>query len=112
MGGAVRPRHQRSFCPAKRDHSRIAFALHQELVGVEAPRPAEHPDALDHVLRARAAWNKPPTREKWAETISYLERALAIDPHYVAAQGWLASALAARVLDQMSDFADADTARA
>ena len=91
---------------------RIAAALHQELVDTEAARPTEHPDALDYVLRARAAWNRPPTREKWAETISHLEHALAIDPGYVAAQGWLASALAARVLDQMSDSADADTARA
>ena len=91
---------------------RIAVALHQELVGTEAARPTEHPDALDYVLRARAAWNKPPTREKWAETIGHLEHALAIDPGYVAAQGWLASALAARVLDQMSDSAAADTARA
>jgi TolB-like protein/DNA-binding winged helix-turn-helix (wHTH) protein len=73
---------------------RIAVALHQELVGTEAARPTEHPDALDYVLRARAAWNKPPTREKWAETIGHLEHALAIDPGYVAAQGWLASALA------------------
>jgi TolB-like protein/DNA-binding winged helix-turn-helix (wHTH) protein/Flp pilus assembly protein TadD len=92
--------------------SRIAVALHQELVSVEASRPAEHPDAQDYVLRARAAWNKPPTREKWAETISFLEQALAIDPGYVAAQGWLASALAARVLDQMSDSAEADVTRA
>jgi tetratricopeptide (TPR) repeat protein len=91
---------------------RIAVALHQELVDTEAARPTEHPDALDYVLRARAAWNKPPTREKWAETISHLERALAIDPGYVAAQGWLASALAARVLDQMSDSAAPDTIRA
>ena len=43
---------------------RIAAALHQELVDTEAARPTEHPDALDYVLRARAAWNRPPTREK------------------------------------------------
>ena len=84
---------------------RIAVALHQELVSAEATRPTEHPDALEYILRARAAWNRPPSREKWAETISHLEHALAIDSGSVAAQGWLASALAARVSDQMSDSA-------
>jgi tetratricopeptide (TPR) repeat protein len=92
--------------------SRMAVALHQELVSAEASRPTEHPDALDFLLRARTAWNKPPTREKWSETIGHLEHALAIDPSYVAAQGWLASALAARVLDLMSDSPAADITRA
>jgi len=91
---------------------RIAVALHRELVSAEAIRPTDHPDALEYVLRARAAWNRPSSREKWAETIDYLERALAIDPSSVAAQGWLASALSARVLDQMADSAEADIARA
>src|SRR5262249_31471661 len=85
---------------------------HHELVSAEAGRLVEHPDALDYVLRARAAWNKPPTRENWAETISYLEQALAIDPDSVAAKGWLASALSARALDQMSDSAEGDVTRA
>jgi TolB-like protein len=91
---------------------RIAVALHQELVSAEATRPTVRPDALEYVLRARAAWNKPPSREKWAETIDYLERALAIDPSSVAAQGWLASALSARILDLMADAVEADIARA
>ena len=91
---------------------RIAVALDQELVGAEATRPTDHPDALDYVLHARAAWNKPASREKWGETIDLLERALAIDPASVAAQGWLASALAARVADRMSDSAASDMNRA
>jgi adenylate cyclase len=91
---------------------RIAVALNQELVSAEAIRPSDHPDALEYVLRARAAWNRPPSREKWAETIDYLERALAIDPSSVAAQGWLAAALSARVLDLMADSVEADIARA
>ena len=90
----------------------IAVTLHQALVSAEAIRPTDHPDALEYVLRARAAWNRPPSREKWAETIDYLERALAIDPSSVAAQGWLASALSARVLDLMADSVEADIARA
>jgi TolB-like protein/DNA-binding winged helix-turn-helix (wHTH) protein len=92
--------------------SRIAVALHQELIGAEAARPNEHPDALDYILKARAAWNGPVTRDKWSGTIGNLERALAVDPGSVAAQGWLASALAARVLDTMSDAREADITRA
>ena len=90
----------------------IAVALHQELVSAEVIRPTAYPDALEYVLRARAAWNRPPSREKWAETIDYLERALVIDRGSVGAKGWLASALAARVLDQMADSPKADIAQA
>ena len=43
--------------------SRIANALGIELIAVEAARPTEHPDALDYILRARAAWNKGPPRD-------------------------------------------------
>ena len=39
--------------------SRIAVALNLELVGAEAARPTEHPDALDYILRGRAATLKP-----------------------------------------------------
>jgi TolB-like protein/DNA-binding winged helix-turn-helix (wHTH) protein len=40
--------------------SRIAVALNLELIGAEAARPAVRPDALDYILRARAALLKPP----------------------------------------------------
>jgi hypothetical protein len=40
------------------------------------------------------------------------ERALALDPRSVEAQSWLATALAARVLDEMTDSAATDIARA
>jgi TolB-like protein len=44
--------------------SRIAVALDLELVGAEAARPTEHPDALDHVLRGRAlGYGSPPARK-------------------------------------------------
>ncbi len=38
--------------------SRIAVALNLELVGAEAARPTEHPDALDYILRGRAAYDE------------------------------------------------------
>jgi len=87
---------------------RIAVALNLELIGVEAGRPAEHPDALDYILRGRAASYNAPSREKYAETISLNERALAVDPRSVAAQSYLAIALTARVLDNMTDTGLAD----
>jgi adenylate cyclase len=92
--------------------SRIAVALNLEIIGAEAARPAEHPDALDYILRARALWLKPPTREIRAERITMYHRALALDPGSVEAQSWLASMLAGRVLDNMTDTAAADIARA
>ncbi len=92
--------------------SRIAVALNLELVAAEAARPTEHPDALDYILRGRAASSKPPSRDNYAEAISLFERALALDPRSVEAQSWLAIALAGRVLDEMTDSAAADIARA
>jgi adenylate cyclase len=50
--------------------TRIAVALNLELIGAEAARPIEHPDALDYILRARATTAKPPTRENRAERIT------------------------------------------
>jgi adenylate cyclase len=92
--------------------SRIAVALNFELVGSEAARPTEHPDALDYILRGRAAIAKPPTRDNYAVTISLFERALALDPQFGEAQSRLASALMARVLDKMTSSAAVDIARA
>jgi TolB-like protein len=92
--------------------SRIAVALHLELIGAEAGRPVADIDAVDYILRGRATWLKPRSRENYAEEISLFERALALDPGSVAAQSLLAGALAGRVLDEMSDTAAADIARA
>jgi TolB-like protein/class 3 adenylate cyclase len=92
--------------------SRIAVALNLELVGAEADRLTEHPDALDHILRGRAVMSKPPSRENYADAIGFFERALALDLHSVEAQSLLATVLASRVLDQMSDSAATDIARA
>jgi TolB-like protein/Flp pilus assembly protein TadD len=92
--------------------TRIAVALNLELIGAEAARSTERPDALDYILRARAAAVKPPSRENRAERISMYERALALDPGSIEAQSWLANALAGRVLANMTDTAAADILRA
>ena len=93
--------------------SRIAVALDLELVGAEAARPAVRPDALDYILRGRALYlGRVPTRQIYSEQITLYERALALDPASEKAQSFLAAQLAARVLEQMTDSADADIARA
>jgi TolB-like protein len=93
--------------------SRISHALRIELVGAEAARPVDQPDAIDYILRGRASYfGKRPTLDAYAERISMFERALALDPQSVDAQTWLAVALAGRALDQLSQSAGADTARA
>ena len=93
--------------------SRIAIALDLELVGAEAARPIVQPDALAYILRARALYlGRAPTRCNYAEQITLYERALALDPGSEKAQSFLAAQLAARVLDQMTDSAASDLARA
>jgi TolB-like protein/DNA-binding winged helix-turn-helix (wHTH) protein len=92
--------------------SRIAVALNLELDTAAATRPAVHPDALDYILRGRAALSKPPDRASHEETITLFERALALDPRSVEAQSYLAIVLVGRVLNEMSDSAAADIERA
>jgi adenylate cyclase len=87
---------------------RIAIALHVELVTAEVGRTAEHPDALDYILRGRALRNKPNTRDNIAAAISLFERALVLDPNSVEAQSRLASALVGRVFDDMTPSRAAD----
>ena len=91
---------------------RIAVALNLELTGREAARPTNNPDALDYILRGRAAYWKPASREQRTETIGLFEHALALDPDSVEAESSLANELAARVMDGWSDSAAADIARA
>jgi TolB-like protein/DNA-binding winged helix-turn-helix (wHTH) protein/Flp pilus assembly protein TadD len=91
---------------------RIAVALNLELIGVEATRPTEHPDALDYIFRGRALLMKPPTRNNREEAIALFERALALDPQSVMALSWLARTLAAREADEMTSLAATDVARA
>jgi adenylate cyclase len=90
----------------------IALVLHCELIAAEATRPTERPDALEYILRGRAAYWKPVSREENEETIGFFERALALDPGSVEAQSELANMLASRVANGWSGSAEADLARA
>src|SRR4029077_12806778 len=92
--------------------SRIAVALDIELISAEAVRPTERPDALDYILRGRAARLRPNSRDGLAEAISLFEHALAVDPGSSEAQSRLAMALVDRVLDFGSSSAEADIKRA
>ena len=92
--------------------SRIAVALNLELVGAAARQPIENPDALDYILRGRAALAKLPTRDNFTGAIDLFERALALDPQSVEAQSFLAGAFSARVLAGWGDSAAADLTRA
>jgi adenylate cyclase len=92
--------------------SRVANALGVELIAAEAARPTQNPDALDYILRGRAATFKPNSRDAIAEAISLFEHALALDPLSVEAQKGLAGVLVARVLDLMTDSASIDLVRA
>jgi len=90
----------------------IAIALNSELVSAEAARPTEHPDALDYILRARAASNKAATPENFAQAIDLFEHALALDPQPVEAKTLLALTFTSRVLTGMTHTRAADIARA
>jgi adenylate cyclase len=90
--------------------NRIAVALNIALTDAEAAQPNDHPDALDYVLRGRAAVAKGPANT--AEAISLFERALVLDPRSVEAQTRLAGMLLSRVNTGMTDSAAIDVARA
>jgi tetratricopeptide (TPR) repeat protein len=91
---------------------RIAIALGRALIVAEATRPTANPDALDYIFRARVAWFNKHTRDNYVEMVSLFERALALDPHSAVVKAELANSLVARTLDDMTDTADADIARA
>jgi adenylate cyclase len=91
---------------------RLAIALSSELVIAEAARPTEHPDALDYILRGRAASNKVATPDNLTQAVDLFEHALALDPQSVEVQGLLASTLTGRVLAGMTDTRGTDLSRA
>jgi TolB-like protein len=91
---------------------RVAYTLGRELVGAEAARPTDNPDAMDFILRGHALMFNPPGRENFAKMISQLEHAVALDPRSVVAQSYLTTALMGRVLNGMSDSPAADIERA
>jgi TolB-like protein/Flp pilus assembly protein TadD len=91
----------------------IAVSLNLELIGAEAARHTEHPQAVDYILRGRnAAELKPPSRDNFAEAVRFFESALALDPMSIEAASLLAGTLAGRVLDEMTGSAAADLDRA
>jgi len=92
--------------------SRIAVALNVELSRSEAARPTENPDALDFILRGRAAYMKGITRDQVAETLSLFERALTLEPHSVEAQSWVALMLVIRAGNGYSESPASDLQRA
>ena len=92
--------------------ARIGNTLGLELIAAEAARPSQRPDALDYILRGRAATLKPLSPDVLAEAINFFEHALALDPQSVEAQSRLAGALVFRVLDLMTNSAAADLLRA
>jgi TolB-like protein/DNA-binding winged helix-turn-helix (wHTH) protein/Tfp pilus assembly protein PilF len=91
---------------------RLYIALSTELLAAEAARPTEQRDALDYILRGRAAGMKAISRVRYAEAIPLFERALALAPHAPEAQAGLANMLAQRVGSGMSASPAADIARA
>ena len=91
---------------------RIAVALDAEVTIAEAARPSEHPDALEYILRGRAALAKPSSPENYAQAIPLYEHALELDPNSVTAKSWLATALVNRMFDVMADRPATDIARA
>jgi adenylate cyclase len=94
--------------------SRIAIALNLELISAEAARPTENPDALDHLLRGRAALDhrEGSTPDRLADAINCFERALAFDPGSGATKAYLGLALATRALEQLSKLPKHDIERA
>jgi tetratricopeptide (TPR) repeat protein len=82
------------------------------MVSAEAIRPTDHPEVLDYIFRARAAFNKGPGRDSFAEAISLTEQALALDPRSVEALAGLAGALSGRVMNGLADSPAADLERA
>ncbi|HLY46325.1 MAG TPA: adenylate/guanylate cyclase domain-containing protein [Stellaceae bacterium] len=94
--------------------SQIAVALNLELIDAEAARPTDNPDALDCILRGRAALSSHGglTPERYAQAIEWFDRARSLDPHSVDAQALLAFAYVSRALEQISLSAAADVERA
>lgn len=94
--------------------SQIAVALNLELVGAEAARPTDKPDALDYMLRGKAALYHPQgtSRANLAQAVHLFQRAMELDPASIDAQALLAVALGARVLEQLTDSAAKDLQRA
>lgn len=91
---------------------RIVIALNVEMINRAAGRLTEHSDALDYILRGRAATNQPSSPAGFAEQARLFERALSLDPSSVDAMTLLATVHAQRALEAMTDSPATDIARA
>ena len=94
--------------------SRIAVALNLELISAEAARTTEHPDALDYILRGRAALYsfRGSSAENFIEATERFQQALAVSPDSIEARALLALTLIARVHEQTSETRASDIAQA
>jgi TolB-like protein len=90
----------------------IAAALNAQLIAAEAVRATDNPDALDYILRGRAAENNGWTRDNAARAVAFYEQALALDPRSVEAHNLLAGMLIGRIFRGQTGTAVADVARA
>ena len=93
--------------------SRIAVALDLELIGAEAARPTERPDALDYILRGRAASGRSPYARELSRKPSTCSSARwrSIRARSRRRAGWRAHLPIARSTD-MTDTAAAPTSHA
>jgi len=94
--------------------SQIAVALNVELSRREAASRTDNPDALEYILRGRAAYWKSglQSRDLFAETLELYERALALDPRSVEAKSQIANMLAVRAGNRWSESPALDFRRA
>ena len=95
--------------------SRILNTLGWQLVLIEAQRAEMNrtsPEAMDYVLRARALWQRPISKDRYRQQAELYERALQLDDRLPIAQAGLANILSSRVLDNLSDAQEADLRRA
>jgi adenylate cyclase len=95
---------------------RLAQSLSVELVAdvgrrIERERTAD-PNALDLVMRGRAALAKPASAAAYEEALRAFEGALELDPRSVEAKLFLGNALAGRAADGWSRSRQQDLARA
>jgi adenylate cyclase len=90
----------------------IAGALNAQLIAAEAVRATDNPDALDYILRGRAAENNGWTRDNAARAVAFYEQALALDPRSIEAHNLLAGMLIGRIFRGQTGTAVADMARA
>ncbi len=97
--------------------SRIANTLGWQLVRIEAQRAERNrtnQEAMDYILRGRALWQRPPSKERYRQQQELFERALQLDNRLPAAQIQLALMLTLKVLDGGGEWGppEADLRRA